>query len=85
MTCVHRIAYITDGDRRLQQTIKELLDAIAYRVGFFREYDEPNEIFAPRLVRAFPALARDVALLPIWPRSRMRSAHCSPHQDRGLL
>lgn len=67
MVCIHAVAFVTDADRRLEQTVKERLDAIAFPLHFFREYDEPNEVFAPRLVCAIPALGPLVARLPIWP------------------
>src|SRR5262245_53243441 len=68
------IDFITDADRHRDQLIKERLDAIAYPYQFFREFDEPNEVFAPRLVRAFPVLTPVVARLPIWPWCWMRCA-----------
>lgn len=58
---------VTAADRALEQAIKEALDALAYPFGFFRDYDEPNEIFAPRAADALPALAERIAALPIWP------------------
>ena len=45
-----RHSLITGADRVLEQQLKEQLDAIAYRIEFFRDSDEPNEIFAPRLI-----------------------------------
>jgi len=50
-----------------EQALKEALDSLTYPFGFFREYDEPNESFAPRVALALPALAPRVAALPIWP------------------
>lgn len=61
--CAERPFAITDADRRLEQFVKERLDALAYGFGFFRDYDEPNEIFAPRLTRAIPALGLQIAAL----------------------
>ena len=76
------VAFITGADQHLEQATKERLDAIACSVRFFREYDEPNEIFAPRLVREYPALAQAVALLHIWPACCLRR---DPPQERGVV
>lgn len=55
------------ADEKAEQTLKEALDTLTYPFRFFRDYDEPNEIFAPRVALALPALADGVAALPIWP------------------
>jgi len=67
MSCHRNFAAITDADRRLEQDLKERLDAITYRASFFRDCDEPNETFAPRAMRERPALRPLIAALPIWP------------------
>ena len=85
MTCLRSIAFITDSDRGSQQMIKEHLDAIAYPLGFFREYDESNEVFAPRLLRAFPGLKPAVAQLQVWPCCWMRCSRRRPRDNRGSL
>jgi len=41
---------VTSADVSIEATVKERLDALASPVRFFRDYDEPNEIFAPRLI-----------------------------------
>jgi len=38
-------------DAEREQAVKDALDAVAYPLGFFRDCDEPNEIFASRLIR----------------------------------
>lgn len=45
--CNHITSMAIDAER--EQAVKEAIDSIAYRVGFFRDYDEPNECFLARL------------------------------------
>ena len=37
-------------DTEREQAVKDALDAVAYHVRFFRDFDEPNDIFACRLI-----------------------------------
>lgn len=45
----NRSAMEIDAER--DQAVKDALDEVAYPLGFFRDYDEPNESFQARLVR----------------------------------
>lgn len=37
-------------DAEREQAVKDTLDAVGYPLGFFRDYDEPNDSFKTRLV-----------------------------------
>lgn len=37
-------------DAEREQAVKDALDTVSYALHFFRDYDEPNEIFSSRLV-----------------------------------
>lgn len=41
---------IMEVDAEREHAVKVVLDAFGYRFRFFRQYDEPNEIFASRLM-----------------------------------
>jgi hypothetical protein len=57
---------VTDADRSVEQWVKESLDALGWAVRFHRDYDEPNEIFAPRFAAAYPQLEHYIYALPFW-------------------
>ena len=83
--------HISDADRALEPRLKEDLDALGYPFRFLREYDEPNDSFAPRLARALPGLAPLVSALPIWPNlpqaigASGRHRVLSSHHRQGCL
>ena len=68
-------------DPESEQRLKEALDTLAYPVRFFRDYDEPCEVFRLRLIayveqliasgsHGLKRVLAEVIVLPIWPNIR---------------